>query len=244
MKCFLMMLIINGKRLGVPVTFEGAAKPYYFFPLALLLGFVLYWRREHSVFRHLFRAYAALYLLTYAVVNAGLAGNHFAALVPFYMALVLLAIDYAAARDKLAPTVIGVLFALCLLFFRRDVVSPITYAKHVHAPAIARLDALMDACGIDRYATLDQYQTFAFSSHSPWGPLFSVNVDWRLPDEHPLIQMTESNILESSKLFLSSNQIDRPDIASFLKAQFTSDPPDCAKPHLPLAEGVVAWFRK
>ncbi len=234
------------------ITFNAWKGNYLSFPPyhpALLLASVLalsatlLYLRNARVVGDVLITYASIYLLSYTVVNAGLGGNHFAALTPFYITLLLLLIRRCFhTKHAVVPLVVGGVFAFCILFTQSESLTPPQYARALHGPMLEKLDALMEKCHIDRWYSPDLYYALAFSKHSPVGPLFNLTINWPIPPDHPIVKTTESNILQTP-LIVSQATITDPNVAGFVQRFFTSAAPECAAPYLPIADETVVLFR-
>jgi hypothetical protein len=193
---------------------------------------------------------AALFLMNYALARAGYAGNHFAAAVPIYAALLFLAVRYALsdrAGIVSSSLAVGVLLALLPYSTEQDhwnlLATNVGHAKQAHREEVSRLDDLMDRCSIERYFALEDPLSFTFASHSPWGPIFNFSVDLRLTPDHPLVQETNQNVVHRNELYLASKSGLPSSVEAFVREYFTTVPPNCAESSLPIGNWE-AWFRK
>ena len=237
-------------------TWIIAAHPFLLAPLALCTALLLLWMLRSKTHRtlspHLILPLAAIYIMQYAIVGAGGAGNHFAAAAPVYIVLVLQALR-SVIRPGQAGARVGILLGglviAAVLLYRTSaddwnrLRGNAEFAPRNNADQIARLDALMDRCGIDRFYDLGGLHPFAFARHSMWGPLPSLDLFEYLEDrDHPLARATEENLANRNLLLLAPPEIKNPKTRGFVETHFTRTPPPCAAGILPLQKREI-WFR-
>lgn len=245
-----LMTLNSFIREGTALAFNRSFSWWLLLPLGvcLLVLFFLQWRGR--TLSHVLRGLLALYLILYAIAGAGYGGNHYASAFPVYMALVLLGLSFALKEDnRLFRIAFAVVAVIALLPYRttsdhREMLEQnARRARQVHAEAIEKLDGLLDACAINRYALLEHPLDLAFSRHSPLGPIVTFELNWYLDPYHPIMVATDRHLREDSRLLLSGQSIIAPAVDVFVRANFTEVPSECAKPFLPIGEYRV-WFRK
>lgn len=238
----------------VDQTFSG--KDYFWIALCLVGSFFL-WHTHRMLLQKSMYTALIMYIAALAVA-AGVAyhPNFFVFAVPAYGTLLLLAVR-AKTAGKLSPPVLFVLGTAILL-------AGIFYYPHPNHvkghPALVlsnyahtredteRLDALLDACGVERANVNIHGRSFTFSKHSPWGPLMGLAMPDYFPADHPYGTRTVENILQHAEIMIFNDDefYTRPlikPIVAQVEEIFTKDAPECAKPHLPFFEYTVL-FRK
>lgn len=197
---------------------------------------------------------AGLCLSSQAVGISVYTDNHFAFAFPFYAALLLLFLSYGASRASRLPLVAVVsAFTLLIAFqYRTDEKhmrtleerSHFTYAEH--KPVVDRFDAMLDACSLPNFYSLNAWQTFAYARHPHVGPMVILGFVDYLPKSHYLIQQTLVNIRDTASVLITSaetTELISPPMDIALREIFTEDAPACAQPFLPIA-GHNVMFRK
>jgi len=245
-----LMTLNSFIREGTALTFSRSFSWWLLLPLGACLLALLFLQWRGRTLSHVLRGFLALYLILYAIAGAGYGGNHYASALPVYMALVLLGLSFALKEDnRLFRTAFAVVAVLALLPYRTTadhwaiLAQNAGRARQVHAEALQKLDGLLDACAINRYALLEHPLELAFSRHSPLGPIVTFELNWYLDPYHPIMVATDRHLREDSRLLLSGQSIIAPAVDAFVRANFTETPPACAQPFLPIGNYRV-WFRK
>ncbi len=116
----------------------------------------------------------ALYLCVLAGNLRGYpVGNHFVAIVPFYTALFFLFLRNAeTSAGKRLPLILMILTVLSLpmsdgFFAYQEVLAEKYESAHIQREAAKRIDAILDACNIDRYFFVEQRPYMEFMEHAP-----------------------------------------------------------------------------
>ncbi|TSC57848.1 MAG: hypothetical protein Greene041619_923 [Candidatus Peregrinibacteria bacterium Greene0416_19] len=221
--------------------------------LLLMLGglFYLQWRRQ--LLPDTLTAIIALLLTSLAIGISIYAINHFAFGVPAYLALALIFIRYAVSfpRPTIVTTGIVVFILVTALFYRPSerhlqlLRERMGYTAAENRAYAHRVDALLDNCRIDRYASFGTFQRLAFARHSPLGPLFQPQFFEYLGLDHLLYKQTFDRLVNDAKIVIVYKGSWFKDISpDKLAPLFTADPPPCAKEFLPLAETTVLFRKK
>lgn len=188
-------------------------------------------------------AVLSLLLLSSAVGIGGYGGYHYAGAVPVYAALLLWSIPHG---ERLGMIVAPFVVIAALLYAPSDGHlrtlrdgRMLNFASQ--RPFVEQFDGMLDACSLDRYFVVGNYERFAFAKHSPIGPLFAPqNYQFFLPEDHPLVQQTKANLLTKNPIFVvsSGTEIDGA-FSALLLQRYTQTPPPCAKDFLPLQDALV-----
>jgi hypothetical protein len=236
----------RGVQAGVSLFFRSI---WYFFP-ALLVFMVSFWlQRIFRIFHRTLIACIALYLASLTVGIAAYAVSHFAFAVSIYFTFFLVVIGATARRSfhPVIPVILVLLTIVTALSFRPDsqhlqaLHDSLSLSAEAKEPFAQKLDALLDACGIPRYAAPYGIEDFAFAGHSPVGPLFVRKFFPYLPEDHPLKVQTDANIQSAAIVLLPEGEgAEGPFLAAV--QHLTVEAPPCATPYLPIA-GYRAYFR-
>lgn len=188
-------------------------------------------------------ALGVLLLVSLTVVASGYSGNHFAAAVPVYATLALLCSRYVGERNLSVPVIGIAILATVVMGMHRITPEHERYwaesQKNLVVTeqgrlAIQRFDAMMDACGIERY--MGSMEASILGRHTVWGPLPIPGNFANLPDTHPLQTRTREN-RERNGVYLLGVGADSAEYP-----EYGSAAPDCAKPFLPIP-GYTVLFR-
>lgn len=203
-----------------------------------------------------------LFLILYATlftIGVGIAyhPNFFAFAVPVYGALLLLWVRSVAAHEAPRLMTAGILVLVIVggALYRQNPrhIKDFPYLTSLNAASnreyADRLDALLDACAIDRYVPVGTGgQQFHFAKHSPWGPVVSVNVHKFFTADNPYVTKSLENVTDHAQIIIYTEAeiAQRPVLLaawSVIQERFTEEIPDCAKPHMPFYD-LYVLFRK
>ncbi|MSR87223.1 hypothetical protein EXS70_03565 [Candidatus Peribacteria bacterium] len=250
---FAFFFLVTWKVSLLHMTLEQSILPipgFSFFLLLIVCAVLLWcqWKRGFLVSSLL--VIIALYLATYTVGISIYAVNHFAFAVPVYLALALLFLRHAAGPHASSVIVWPViaLTVLSVFAYRSDEVqfrlvnNRLQYGSARHIEEVLKVDAMLDACTIDRYGSVDAFLALAFARHSPVGPLFVWNYFDYLGADNVLFAQTRAN-LEKAQVIISAEGPDSPRVADLIAARFTEKAPPCATPFLPIT-GLRVYFPK
>lgn len=203
-------------------------------------------RKNKTVFISL-RTAMILLGIYLGITAVSLKGNyynhHFAFITPVFVALV---IQWTAHFDVFRKQHIALrFFSLCsflLLLYTAFTLPALDYAGRL-APQLEtiriqkllakKIDATMDACGLDRYLFLgtNGAQPYGYTQHSPLGPVF-FQLNHFLDPAFPTFRSTFVAHLAHAKLIVRQggefNDL-APVVQRYLTTYFTSDPWPCAK---------------
>jgi hypothetical protein len=225
--------------------------------IATLSGSFALWHMDRSLMRRSVYTLAILYLAALAIA-AGVAyhPNFFVLAIPVYGTLLLLGMREAAAA-RLSPLMLVAITGSVLLagvFYYHNPKHIAGRAElllsnyaHTHKD-VERLDALLDACGIERANVNVSMVSLSFLKHSPWGPLMGLSIPAYFPSDHAYGKQTVENILEHAEIMIFNEEefytrdLIKP-IVPLIRERFTEDLPNCAKPYLPYDDYKVL-FRK
>ena len=206
------------------------------------------WKRGYGP--AMLAAIGALYLSTLAVGISVYPPNHFAFAVPLFVALGLALMRYAATFPFTVP--VGITLAALLwaglayqpsarqMELLRD---RLLHTSATEKVVTEKLDGLLDACKIEHYGALDTFDRFSFAKHSPLGPMVVMHFFEYLGWEHPLVIETQRKLRDEAQIIVSGGGADHEHTIALIADRFTEDPPDCAKPFLPL-DNLKTYFRK
>jgi len=191
-----------------------------------------------------------LMLLSLTIGLGGYVGNHFVFAVPFFFAICWMTVQFIAQKPlTLSRMLIVAGIILTGALYRANpthaeyLSNGLMNSAKVVQPHSMRMDALLDACGLDRFYAIDAFREFAFATHSPVGPLFIMNFHKYLGPNHPLFLKTIENVASIGDIFLQPINSSDPDIDLFLRKYFTTSAPDCAR-SIPAFEGFTVHFKK
>lgn len=237
-------------RTGIVLPFSRSFSWGALIALGTSLLVLLYLQWRGHTLSHVLRGFFALFCVLYAIAGAGYGGNHFASAVPVYFALLLLGLRRAAEeKNSVFAWGLAVVLIAALLPYRTladhwaMLEQNAGRARQAHDESIRKLDGLLDACRIDRYALLEHPLDLAFTRHSPWGPIVTFELNWYLDQNHPIMVETDHHLQEDSRLLLSAQSINSPVVDTFVREHFSEVAPECAKFFLPIGNYRV-WFRK
>lgn len=238
----------NGLRAKAVLT-QSAPRGMTIALLFFLPAAILQWRRGV-----LLRTVVACVVLCLAALAVGISTysiNHFAFAAPISFAVLLL-VTVACARGVLPSLLTGallILTAVAAFTYRPDeqymayMRTALTYTAAAQAPMAERLDGLLTACALDRYAANSVINDFGYARHSPVGPLFVRGFYNYIPEDHPLKTQTSDNIRKGDALLvLRSGEEDEEPFRSAM-AKVTDVPPPCAEGFLPIS-GYRVYFPK
>lgn len=255
-----LVLILKGMYPDAPVFTiidQNFAAKEYAWIVATLVGCFALWRIDRTLLKRSVYTHAILYLTSLAIA-AGVAyhPNFFIFAIPVYGTLLLLGMREAMA-ERLSPLMLVAIAGSVLLAGIFYYPNP----KHVGGHAdrllsnyahtrkdVERLDALLDACGIERANINVSTVSLSFSKHSPWGPLMGLSIPAYFPPDHPYGKRTVENILEHAEIMIFNEEefytrdLIKP-ILPLIKEQFTEEIPECAKPYLPYDDYKVLFRR-
>ncbi|MFA7681407.1 MAG: hypothetical protein WCX61_00045 [Candidatus Peribacteraceae bacterium] len=219
-----------------------------YFAFTSWLAFVLYLQHKRNFAAHTLIAMFALLPLCLIVEIGGMRDLYWAFTVPLYFALVLVFLRYAATEKFMVfGGILGVLAALTVLLYhphwnQEYIHRQLLYGVNRNADVVRRFDGMLDDCGFERYAAMDAILKLAFATHSPIGPVFNPSDHKYLGEDHQLFQETFQNIADEARVIVvPTHAIPYWHYVSLVPA-FYADPPDCAKPYLPL-EDLNVYFR-
>ena len=222
-----------------------------------------HWKRVATAF------FAASVLLYFFILIIGFAGpflrEHMGFGVPVYAAFFLYWIHLLRSNDNNWYVRGAHALSICVLSVGILILSPKPPATAVpfYSEQAQRLDALLDACGLDRYMTLGEPNVETDRTlHSPLGPGFSrATLAFPIFDKNPLLHDAFMDNVRRTPLiiFPTEEVIDgKPILAAqaekyrtrvpknvlvFLEEYFTATPPPCAAPYVTSAESLFL-FRK
>jgi hypothetical protein len=237
-----------GIKVWVPFVY---AKVGEYAGLTVTFLAVLHFQRRRGIAGHTLTAMAATLPISAGVGVAGYALQHWAFACPFYFALALAFIRYAA-RERIwviSGTISGMVVATLLLFgpsqdrvrfLERDVRN---HSERANAETVGQFDALLDACHVVRYAGLDVHEALAFSKHSPMGPLFIQRAHQYLGEDHPLFSATYRNMEDDAQILVMKEGDTPWGRFAALASEFADEPPACAEGRLPI-RGLDIRFRR
>lgn len=213
---------------------------------------VLHVRRGGAL--HLLLPLMGLALAAQAVGISVYTSNHFAFAVPFYATVIALFLRHIASPDRNPALVIaGCIAAAAVAGTYRTADVHVAHLRQWSAytaaaqrEVTAPLDALLDACGWDRYTSVSSFERFAFAQHAHMGPLVILRYFNYLPNEHPLKQQTLENILERTPLIVAPETVTEfvsPAMHPLIMARFTREAPPCAHDAAPIP-GMQVLYRK
>lgn len=213
----------------------------------LLWLLLLRWRRGNGLSPQIPAALLALLAMALAVGMGSYTAYQYAAAAPAYAALILSVVVLAAEGSWAAAAPAAVTAAAAAVLFSPNPAhmhalrEGLTYNAASMRPFIERFDEMLDACGQPRFVVFGNYERFAFSKHSPVGPLFAPqNFEFFLPPDHPLVLQTHANALALQPVVAvgTGQRVDEAAMATF---GYTTTPPACAEPFLPI-DGVQFFF--
>lgn len=202
--------------------------------------------------------FAALILLALTV---GMGGqyylHHFIFAAPAYAALFLLClrtphtevrfrwVRSAACIFLGASSLVGLIFLPSPKYeetiagMRRDIAQTAAVAE--------KIDATMDACGLDRYLFIGQngLQPYAFTRHTPMGPLF-FQYQYLMNDARPQFQQsTMSNLFSANFVVLQRVEFDvySSFAQEYIRQHFTPFPWACAQPFSDGSQPYTFYYR-
>ena len=235
-----------------------------FLPVSLIFAILLAIQYRRRMLAETLISFIPCYMIGLILRTGNHSGGFFAAIVPvFYAALLAMIRDMSVRRHAMLMGAGAVLAAYSAFAFVSDprqiryLESRTAYARNEQRMLADKLDNLLDACDIGRYSAADEYQKFAFTRHSPWGPLPAIGNFTFLPVEHELIQRTLNNLQNNNLIFVLSEDGQKNVMSetaeglsavmrfyrTVIRENFTTEAPLCAQPFLPM-EGYTVWFRK
>lgn len=246
-------------------------------PFAAALGGLLSAIRHGGLtdfVRRTWRHGLALYLTMTAIgLGSGFHGQYFALALPVYAALFLLVLQkYGACHPErcegdmrranalvLSITVIASCILLTSTPFTRSAslssaVAGIRSADHQDRVSAAALDAMLDACDIDRYYFLEA-SPLPYATHAPLDFYLFTRIE-HITRYHPLFydetfrRLGEAQIILETKPYMPSPKKGNQEeecigngVRTFVEKKFTAAPRACAK-GLPVPAGYQVLFRK
>ncbi len=222
--------------------------------LVFVHGMSVLFRRPNLLLalQHVFFTLIALYLLALAVGTGGqYYDHHFVFALPGAFALYFSVLQFmrTARCQKDIARVCVAIFIACL-FIATFTLPKEGYAERIYwaeKDIIAmknisqRIDKILDACKIDRYMFIGQngLQPYAFTKHSPVGPLF-LQYEYWMNDARPEFRTETMNNLYTAKFVVLqhyefeafTNQAN-----SYLHQHFSAFPWACAQPY-----ADAAWY--
>lgn len=181
---------------------------------------------------------AAILAATAGVAAGGWYGHHRIAAGSIVFALFLSLVRYWQAMEASSRRLIAVLCLLSVLTLpaqsppaEQRIQRRERQMRVVEAQAI---DSILDRCGQDRYLFLGEnaIQVYAFTRHSPQGPLF-FQYDWFfrgvLPQlEHAFVRSVEQANIVVQDRYTGMLSPQRKEVDRYLKQAFTNTPWECA----------------
>ena len=248
-RTFLYLATWQAYRLGLELEQAVIPLPTPLFLLvvaALVFLYAVQWSRK--LLGQTLIAFAGLFLTSAAVGLSIYATNHFAFALPPMLALILAstrAFTQEKAKRILLWPAIAVAVAAAMLYSPSEkhlatMQDRLAYSSVTNAERVARVDGMLDACGVERYGSLGAFMTLGFAKHSPIGPLFITHFFDYLGKDHPLFARTTENIAQA-KVIISAGGEDADRRKELLEQKFTQSPPECAKEHLPI-EGLQFYW--
>lgn len=245
-------------RGNAPDHFLALTFREYAWIVACIISFVgialLRWR----LIPWIFFVFLTLYI-TLFTIGVGIAyhPNFFAFAVAVYGALLLLWVRSVAANEAPRIMTAGILMLVIVggVLYRQNPrhIKDFPYLTSLNAASTResadRLDALLDACDIDRYVPVGTGgQNFHFAKHSPWGPVVSVNVHKFFTAGNPYVTKSLENVTDHAQIIIytEAEAAQRPvllSVWSVIQERFTEEIPDCAKSHMPFYD-LHVLFRK
>lgn len=218
--------------------------------VALLLGETVFLAPREGL-RKLLLLLLSLYLVSLAVAAGGFFGSHMLFALPLYCALFF--VFLRRLKNHPDPRFLRAAFSLLMLatvaisfhnnhdaFLQQSVV----YNSRYNARLGNTFDALLDACGIEKYFVVgDGAFLTGHSRHSPMGPL-AFHLPF-MPDDDPMLMNYYAKGLKTAALaVVMENGRNRDVVESMLpKYEFSPDPPSCARP-LALPENYLLFFHE
>lgn len=232
-----------------------------FFPLFAIIPLLLFCSTVMIASRSNVRRIVRIALLCFsffiAYMSVGIGGDfqvhHFAGMVPYYFALLIIVSTYLNLLSRSLLLVISMCTVLVALsfFFVPLSLSDQSYADQLRdirlederAQTIAQsVDALLDACSIDRYFVIGEPRFFSWTRHTPLNFfLFSavehISRFGRVIAKRHFDAMGKAQIIflpQSGYDFQPGNASEQAVskvLASFLQTSFTTRLPDCALGH-------------
>ncbi len=216
-------------------------------------------RFHHSLRRSVFTVtciFAALYLLMLSIGIGGSYWNHhFVFAIPGYGALFFIFIRETVMHwHRLLPRIAVTAFSVVACFAGVQIpdhqygayISGLEDTEKRMMNSAAYIDAVLDACSIDRYLFLgpNGHHPYGYTKHSPIGPLFIQYNEW-LQDNRPefredMLEATE-NAFFIVKDTLTMDWLNVP-IHKHLEQFFTTEPWPCAS-HIPRNRRYEYLFR-
>lgn len=200
-----------------------------------------------------------------SVMAVGLAGNYAmlsycASLVPYVTALVLLLLLRMCQPDAPLRYVVMVLGSLLLMALAWSIpllraAPALTEQERTQISTLTltaqRLDALLDACSVERYlyaVNPTQPLLTAYTEHSPLNhfPYRQIdNITFGVPFlKKSLERLSQSVIIVvNAEGFLPSDPLGQM-FGQYLEQTFTADPPTCAEGHVPIGDYTVLFRYK
>jgi hypothetical protein len=215
---------------------------------------LLFWQYRCGYLGYTLIAFAGVLLASQAVGISVYTDNHFAFAVPFYATLIAFFIRYLTLEHRRA--LVWIPATLLLLFIAityrpsdqhmKRLAEQSQYTGEKNRVLTQKVDALMDACNIERYYSFGLYRQLAFTSHSHMGPMVVLTYVNYLPADHYLIKKTLDNVFMNTPVMFvpaGATEYMNPSIDDAVRQYFTDLAPACAQEHLPI-EGVQALWRK
>lgn len=237
---------------GQTLTIPGSQWAWVIASVITLLGL---WRWRPTLLKYTLLTIVTLYLAFFTIASgANYHPNFFIFAMPIYLGFLLLWIE-GTAKDSTPLPIQGVVIVIAILagiYYQQDPkhLKDLQYMvtlnyEHGHENA-EHLDAIMNACNIQRYANGVGNSGFWFATHSPWGPMHSISIPRFLPPDHPYGKITLDNIRNNPGILLYDEE-EKPRIVGLLPDMmeyFTEEAPDCAKPFLPFRDYTVLFNKK
>lgn len=221
---------------------------FYVIGSLLYCGFIaaLLWRYPRKITQVIFGV-AGLLLLGPAIGIAGYAPNYLLYAFPVFVCCLLL---YLRTEEYLRPITIVVTIYLSLSMLsthqtESDQLNLLPDAIHDSTTLSHQLDVILDACGFDRFVFDGNVPAFAFSKHSPIGPVFNLYFHDYLAFTHPFYLQTFDTIKqEGAVLVQPRSPLDKPNpLPPDILRLFSDSVPACAK-GLPVPFGFLLKYRK
>jgi hypothetical protein len=222
-----------------PISLAYVVGAFVYLALLAYLG-----KRSPAALFHVVCGLAALLLLNFAIGIGGYLWNYMLYALPAIVCCLLLALRLGGLRVVIPLTV---LLSVATVTYHQQEANLYSQTPGLEARSrelSARLDAILDACHEDRYVYVGLFPEFAFSGHSPLGPIFTPYFHNYLGFDHPLYQETFAAVRDRGRILVEpTTRPKKP--ASFpedLRELFAPTPPPCAA-GLPTPEGYSVKYR-
>jgi hypothetical protein len=225
-------------------TFWPIGLAYVLGGIALTILQTVLARQNRRSLLHVAFGLVAVLLLNFAVGIGGYLWNYMLYALPAIFTCVL---AFLRSERRWWPVVIVLVIAS--LTYHQEKVNKVARKQGsvaISQDASEKLDAILDACGYSRYAYAGAFPWFAFSRHSPIGPMFTPYFHEYLGYDHPLYEQTfaairrEGRVLVEEAELSDERQVDV--LPHDVRALFSDAVPACAD-NLPVPNGFVLRYR-